>query len=65
MTKDNIATARYNMSFDFGSFKKGQSYRYKYDNDKILVTTEESKEQDFYFSEFNALFYYEKNEGRQ
>lgn len=60
MTKENVAKARYNMSFDFGSFKKGQNYKYKYDNDKILVTTEEGREQDFYFSEFNALFYFEK-----
>ena len=62
MTKENVATARYNMSFDFGSFKKGQNYKYRYDdNNKIFVTTEESKEQDFYFSEFNALFYFDNN----
>lgn len=60
MIKENIAIARYDMSFNFGSFKKGQSYKYRYDNNKIFVTTEESKEQDFYFSEFNALFYFEK-----
>lgn len=56
----DLAVAKYDMSFDFGSFKKGQNYKYRYDNNKIFVTTEESKEQDFYFSEFNALFYFEK-----
>lgn len=56
----DLAVAKYDMSFNFGSFKKGQSYKYRYDNNKIFVTTEESKEQDFYFSEFNALFYFEK-----
>jgi len=60
ISNKDLAIARYDMSFDFGSFKKGQNYKYRYDNNKIFVTTEESKEQDFYFSEFNALFYFEK-----
>ncbi len=60
ISNKDLAIARYDMSFNFGSFKKGQSYKYRYDNNKIFVTTEESKEQDFYFSEFNALFYFEK-----
>ena len=60
ISNKDLAIARYDMSFDFGSFKKGQNYEYRYDNNKIFVTTEESKEQDFYFSEFNALFYFKK-----
>lgn len=60
ISNKDLAIARYDMSFNFGSFKKGQSYKYRYNNNKIFVTTEESKEQDFYFSEFNALFYFEK-----
>ena len=61
MIKENIATARYNMSFNNGSFKKNKNYKYKYVEDKIYVTTEESREQDFFFSEFDTLFYFDNN----
>ena len=55
---ENLVKAKYNMSFDCGSFKKGKIYKYRYniDQDKVFVTTEENQEQDFYISEFNSLF---------
>ncbi len=56
--EENFATARYNMNFNYGSFKKDQLYKYRYDKNKVYVVTEEGKEQDFYFSEFDALFYF-------
>lgn len=62
MNKENIATARYNMSFNNGSFKKGKHYKYQcVDDNKIYVTTEENREQDFFFSEFDTLFYFDNN----
>lgn len=55
---ENLVKAKYDMSFDRGSFKKGKIYKYRYniDHDEVFVTTEENQEQDFYISEFNSLF---------
>ena len=55
---ENLAKARYNMSFDYGSFKKDKFYKYRYnvDYDEVYVITEEGREQDFYIFEFNSLF---------
>lgn len=54
----NTAKANYNMSFDKGSFCKNQAYQYWHDveNDLVHVTTDQGEEQDFLFSEFDALF---------
>ena len=54
--KDNFVIARYNMGFNNGSFKKNQSYKYRQEQNIFYITTEENKEQDFYFPEFQALF---------
>ena len=54
----SVVIAKYNMSFDKGSFKKGQMYKYRQDKeDMFYVMTEENKEQDFYFPEFDTLFF--------
>ena len=55
---ENLVKAKYDMSFDRGSFKKNKIYKYRYniDHDEVFVTTEENQEQDFYISEFNSLF---------
>lgn len=55
---ENLVKAKYDMSFDCGSFKKNKIYKYRYniDHDEVFVTTEENREQDFYISEFNSLF---------
>lgn len=60
----SAAVANYNMSFNNGSFLKNKEYEYKNDpNDskKILITTEEHKEQDLLVTEFNMLFTILKN----
>lgn len=52
-------SADYNMKFNNGSFVKGNIYEYKEnpkDSTKVFVTTEEGKEQDLWYSEFNVLF---------
>ncbi len=57
--KEQFVVANYNMTFDNGQFKKDKIYKYRYvDKEEgiIYVTTEEKKEQMFYFSEFNMLF---------
>ena len=55
---ENLVKAKYDMSFDCGSFKKNKIYKYRYniDHDEVFVTTEENQEQDFYISEFISLF---------
>lgn len=50
------AQANYNMEFDNGKFQKEKKYRYKEENDKFFVTTEEGKEQEFFMGEFNTFF---------
>ena len=50
------AQANYNMEFDNGKFEKEKKYRYREKNDKFFVTTEESKEQEFFMGEFNTFF---------
>lgn len=59
MKKENLATANFNMEFNKGSFKKGKTYKYQYDKKQniVYVTTEENKKQNFYFSEFDMLFF--------
>lgn len=52
-------TANFNMTFNEGHFKKGNTYFYKYeddDNNSIIVTTEEGKRARFTFGEFHILF---------
>ena len=53
-----VATANYNMTFDNGRFVKGEVYKYRVDNDleKIFITTEEHKEQELSYTEFDILF---------
>lgn len=55
------ATANYNMTFNCGNFKKDKKYKYRYENKKIYVTTEENKEQELLETEFNILFTFLKN----
>ena len=52
------ATANYNMGFDNGHFKQGKVYKCRYDKTeaKVFVMTEEKKEQEFLYSEFDILF---------
>ena len=53
------AVANFNMTFNEGHFKKGNSYFYEYkddDNNSITVTTEEGKPTSFTFGEFHILF---------
>lgn len=59
----NKVEANYNMNFDNGHFKKGQTYQCKYDEkkEKIFVTTEEGNEQEFFCFEFNTFFTFLKN----
>lgn len=56
MINKNLVSANYNMEFNQGTFKKNNIYNYRYDKDKIFVTTEEKKEQDFTAAEFDILF---------
>ena len=56
---NNIAIAKFNMHFDNGHFKKNKKYIYNYkkeNNEKIFITTEEGKKQEFWLSEFDTLF---------
>ena len=43
---ENLVKAKYDMSFDCGSFKKNKIYKYRYniDHDEVFVTTEENRE---------------------
>ena len=53
------AAANFNMIFNEGSFLKNKAYKYRIDPndpDKVLVTTEEGKEQDLWYSEFDMIF---------
>lgn len=52
------AVATINMSFDNGSFKKGKAYNYRKDPDHglVYITTEEGKEQDLLYVEFDLFF---------
>ena len=54
----NKVIANYNMTFNEGHFRKGNSYPYEYEdnNDFIIVTTEEGKKAKFAFNEFHILF---------
>ena len=54
----NKAIANFNMTFNEGHFKKGNSYLYEYEdnNNFITVTTEEGKKTVFTFGEFHILF---------
>ena len=62
----NKAKANYNMSFNKGTFKKGKIYNCENKENKIIVKTEENKDQEFFYSEFDMLFTFfkerEKNE---
>jgi len=55
------AIANYNMTFNCGNFKKNKKYKYRCENKKIYVTTEENKEQELLETEFNILFTFLKN----
>ncbi len=59
----NKVEANYNMNFNNGHFEQGKAYQYRYDKTKerVFVTTEEKKEQDFFYSEFDMLFTFLKN----
>lgn len=46
----------YNLALDQGTFIKNKTYKYKKENNKFFVTTEEGKEQDFSTFEFNTFF---------
>lgn len=46
----------YNLVLDQGTFIKNKTYKYKRENNKFFVTTEEGKEQDFSTFEFNTFF---------
>ena len=46
----------YNLALDQGTFIKNKTYKYKKENNKFFVTTEEGKEQDFSIFEFNTFF---------
>ena len=53
----NKAIADYSMIFNNGSFIKGKEYKFRIDsNDKVYITTEEGKEQELWYSEFDTLF---------
>jgi hypothetical protein len=57
--ENNKAAANFNMTFNGGSFIKNKEYYYRYvdeTKEKVIVTTEERKMQEFPFSEFNILF---------
>lgn len=56
-------SANFNMSFDYGSFKRGQAYScQKKDNDELFyVTAEEGTVQSFYQPEFDTFFTLLKN----
>lgn len=58
------AMANYNMSFDKGSFKKNNIYKYRKDPHErllYLITTEEGREQELWWAEFDTLFTILKN----
>lgn len=46
----------YNLALNQGTFIKNKTYKYKKENNKFFVTTEEGKEQDFSTFEFNTFF---------
>lgn len=55
------ATAKFNMSFDKGSFKRDRDYEYRIDENNrkmVFVKAEEGIEEVFHISEFNELFSY-------
>ena len=52
----DMAEANYNMEFDNGKFEKGKEYRFRQEYNTFLVTTEQGKEQEFFYTEFNTFF---------
>ena len=52
----DMAEANYNMEFDNGKFEKGKEYRFRRECNTFLVTTEQGKEQEFFYTEFNTFF---------
>lgn len=52
----DMAEANYNMEFDNGKFEKGKEYRFRREYNTFLVTTEQGKEQEFFYTEFNTFF---------
>lgn len=55
----NKVIANYNMEFNNGSFQKNKIYNYRINpnnSEQILITTEEEKEQELWYTEFDILF---------
>ncbi len=52
----DMAEANYNMEFDNGKFEKGKEYRFRREYNIFFVTTEQGKEQEFFYTEFNTFF---------
>lgn len=52
----NKAQANYNMEFDNGKFEKGKEYHFRREYNIFFVTTEQGKEQEFFYTEFNTFF---------
>lgn len=53
--------ANYNLTLDKGSFVKDKVYNYQERKGKFFITTEEGKEQDLEFAEFDIFFTILKN----
>ena len=51
-----MAEANYNMEFDNGKFEKGKEYHFRQEYNTFFVTTEQGKEQEFFYTEFNTFF---------
>lgn len=52
----DMAEANYNMEFDNGKFEKGKEYHFRQEYNTFFVTTEQGKEQEFFYTEFNTFF---------
>ena len=53
--------ANYNLTLNKGSFVKDKIYNYQEREGKFFITTEENKEQDLEFAEFDIFFTILKN----
>lgn len=56
-----IVKANFEMEFNEGKFHKNREYKARIENNKVFITTEEGKEQDFWDTEFSTFFTLLKN----
>lgn len=51
-----IVKANFEMEFDKGKFHKNKEYKARIKENKVFITTEEDKEQEFWDTEFSTFF---------